>query len=259
MNQDGNLPFNIILKTELMKPKFFLLTVLAFLAVHCKNNKEIQNSEPQNEPDWIWLFDGSTTSQWRDTKTDLFPKHGWEVDGDVLTVLGRTEDQPGGHDIVTKQLYSNFELELEAKLTEGANSGIKYMVTDSFSGKEGIYLGLEYQLIDNERHPDALQGRNGNRKMGALYDLIAPSENYSTQPPGEWNKIRILVDGNQVEHWLNDEKIIEYDRRSLAFEELVSQSKYKDLKDFGEHEEGHILLQGHGNDVSFRAIKIRTW
>ncbi len=242
-----------------MNTKILILIGITLLAVQCKIKEKPQNADPVNEQNWIWLFDGSSTDHWRDTKTDRFPEHGWVVDGDVLTVLGETGDQPGGHDIVTKQLYSNFELELETKLTEGANSGIKYFVTDSFPGNEGKYLGLEYQLIDNERHPDALQGRDGNRKMGALYDLIGPSENSSTHPPGEWNQIRIIVDGNQVEHWLNDEKIIEYDRRSQAFRELVSLSKYSDLENFGELERGRILLQGHGNDVAFRAIRIRTW
>jgi hypothetical protein len=205
------------------------------------------------------LFDGSSTGHWSDTKTDHFPEHGWTVNGEVLTVLGETENQQGGHDIITKNRFRNFELELEVRLTEGANSGIKYVVTDAFPGKEGNFLGLEYQLIDNERHPDAQKGRNGNHKMAALYDMIPPPVDLTINPPGEWNKIKIIVNGNKSEHWLNGEKVLEFDRKSLEFRELVSLSKYKDLKDFGEHEEGHILLQGHGNDVSFRAIKIRTW
>ena len=89
--------------------------------------------------------------------------------------------------------------------------------------------------------------------------MIPPPEDLTINPPGEWNKIRIKLDGDKVEHWFNDEKVLEFDRKSLAFRELVSLSKYKDLKNFGELEEGHILLQGHGNDVSFRDIKIRTW
>jgi len=242
-----------------MNTKIFFLIGLAFLAVQCKNKGKLQNAESVDEQNWVWLFDGSSTDHWRDTKTDQFPEHGWVVADDVLTVLGETEDQPGGHDIVTKQLYSNFELELEARLTEGSNSGIKYIVTDSFPGKEGNYLGLEYQLLDNERHSDAHQGRDGNHKMGALYDMIPPPESISIHPPGEWNKIRIIVDENHVEHCFNDEKIIEFDRRSLSFRELVTLSKYNDLENFGELDQGRILLQGHGNDVSFRTIRIRTW
>lgn len=232
---------------------------MALLVMQCNTKEKPKNAEQIIEQNWIWLFDGSSTDQWRDTNTDQFPEHGWLVEGDVLTVHGETEDQPGGHDIVTKELYSNFELELEAKLTEGSNSGIKYIVTDSFPGNEGIFLGLEYQLLDNERHPDAHEGRDGNHKMGALYDMIPPPDAISINPPGEWNKIRIVVNGNQVEHWFNEKKILEFDRKSADFRDLVSQSKYNNLEKFGELDQGRILLQGHGNDVSFRAIRIRTW
>ena len=242
-----------------MNTKLFFLIGIAILAVQCKNKGAQQNTDQVEGQNWVWLFDGSSSDQWRDTKTDQFPEHGWVVDGDVLTVLGKTEDQPGGHDIVTKQIYSDFELELEVRLTEGANSGIKYMVTDAFPGNEGKFLGLEYQLLDNERHPDAKMGRDGNHKMAGLYDMIAPPEELTINPPGEWNKVRIIVDGDHVEHWLNDERVLEFDRKSLAFRELVALSKYKDLENFGELDQERILLQGHGNDVSFRAIRIRTW
>lgn len=242
-----------------MNTKIFILIGMALLAAQCKTREKPKNVEPADETNWVWLFDGSSTGHWRDTGTDSFPEHGWVVNGDVLTVLGETDNQPGGHDIVSKQLYSNFELKLEVRLTEGANSGIKYFVTDSFPGKEGNFLGLEYQLLDNQRHPDAQQGKDGNHKMGALYDMIPPPEDISIHTPGEWNKVRILVDSNRVEHWLNEEKIITYDRFSKEFRELVSLSKYKDLENFGGLEQGRILLQGHGNDVSFRSIRIRTW
>ena len=142
-----------------MKPKVFLLIGMASLAVQCKNHGTHNNAEPAEEQNWISLFDGSSTDHWRDTKSDHFPEHGWVVEDKVLTVLGETENQQGGHDIISKALYSNFELELEAKLSEGSNSGIKYIVSDSFPGNEGNFLGLEYQLLDNEGHPDALLGR----------------------------------------------------------------------------------------------------
>lgn len=242
-----------------MKTKILLLIGIVFLAVQCKNKGQQQSSEPADQENWVWLFDGSSTDRWMDPQSGQFPEHGWVIADNVLTVLGETEDHPAGHDIVSKELFSNFELELEVNLSEGANSGIKYIVTDSFPGNEGKYLGLEYQLIDNERHADAKLGRDGNRKMGALYDMIPPPENLSINPPGEWNKVRILVDGNHVEQWLNDEKICEFDRKSLGFRELVAISKYNKLDKFGELDKGHILLQGHGNTVSFRNIRIHTW
>ncbi|MCK7531268.1 MAG: DUF1080 domain-containing protein [Marinilabiliales bacterium] len=205
------------------------------------------------------LFDGKSTNAWKDTKSDRFPDNGWVVKDGVLTVLAKTDNQEGGHDIVTREQFSGFELELEVRLSEGANSGIKYLVTNTYPGSEGQYLGLEYQLIDNEKHPDALLGRNGNRKMAALYDILPARENIKINPPGEWNKVKIIVDGNRVEHWLNGEKVIEYDRSLDCFKELVRISKYNKLENFGGQEQGHILLQGHGNEVSFRDIRITTW
>jgi len=244
-----------------MRNQILFLIGIALLTVQCdnKDNPAKVDVETEDEVHWINLFDGSDTDHWRDTKSDQFPEHGWKIEGEVLTVLGETEDQPGGHDIITKDQYGNFELELEVRLTEGANSGIKYLVKNDFPGKEGSYLGLEYQLLDNENHPDALNGRDGNHKMAALYDMIPPPEDLTIHPPGQWNKVRILLDGNKVEQWFNGEKVLDFDRKSLAFRELVSLSKYKDLEKFGESEQGHILLQGHGNDVSFRNVKIRTW
>lgn len=106
-----------------MKTKIILLLGIAFLALQCKTNEKPQNTESLVEQEWVWLFDGSSTDHWRDTKSDHFPEHGWVLSGDVLTDLGETEDQPGGHDVVTKELFSNFELELEVSLTEGSNSG----------------------------------------------------------------------------------------------------------------------------------------
>ncbi len=245
-----------------MKTNILFLLGLAFLAVQCVNRDKQQPSEEAATAEgatWTNLFDGSDTESWRDTGSEQFPKHGWKIEGEILTVLRETEDQPGGHDIVTKKRYGNFELELEARLTEGANSGIKYVVTDAFPGKEGNYLGLEYQLIHNEVHPDAKQGREGNHKMAGLFDLIPPPEEIAINPPGEWNKVRIILDGNKVEHWLNGEKVLEFDRKSLAFRELVSLSKYAELEKFGELDQGHIMLQGHRDEVSFRNIRIRTW
>ena len=242
-----------------MKTKIFLLFVISFFTVQCVNRANKQDAEPAQEDAWTILFDGSNTDEWRDTKSENFPEHGWVVEGKVLTVLGKKEDQPGGHDIISKKRYGNFELELEVNLSEGANSGIKYVVTDDFPGKEGSFLGLEYQLLDNDVHPDALMGRDGNHKMAGLYDIIPPPEDLSINTPGEWNKVRIILDGNKVEHWFNDEKVLDFDRKSLAFRELVSLSKYSDLENFGELESGYLLLQGHGNDVSFRNIRIHTW
>jgi len=150
-------------------------------------------------------------------------------------------------------------LQLEFKLTEGANSGIKYFVTE---GEDGV-LGLEYQLLDDERHPDAKLGAAGNRKLGSLYDLIPRPEmatNLGIAPRiGAWQHARIVVrPDNHVEHWLNGIKVVEYERGSPLFQALVARSKYAGFAKFGLADAGPILLQDHGDEVHFRSIKIRS-
>ncbi|HUX55657.1 MAG TPA: DUF1080 domain-containing protein [Bacteroidales bacterium] len=233
-----------------------LLIAILFSQCATESSQQAKNDNPIKRQ--IILFDGKSADAWKDIKSDNFPEHGWIVKDGVLTVEATTPEHEGGHDIVTKEQFSSFELELEVRLSEGANSGIKYMVIDSYPGSEGQYLGLEYQLIDNEKHPDALLGRNGNRKMAALYDVLPARENILINPPGEWNKVKIVVDGNRVEHWLNAKLVLAYIRGSDSYKELVLLSKYYKLKNFGEQEKGHILLQGHGNEVSFRNIRITT-
>lgn len=242
-----------------MKIKYISILLLAFFLL--QNSTAISKNKKQNEVEkkQITLFDGSSTDAWRDTKSENFPEHGWKVENGILTVLAKTDEQDGGHDIITKKKFSNFVLELEVLLTEGANSGVKYFIVDSYPGKEGQFLGLEYQLIDNERHPDAKQGRNGNRKMAALYDILPTRADITVNPPGEWNKVKIVSKDKYVAHWINDKKAVEYTRKSDSFNELVNLSKYNKLENFGGQKKGHILLQGHGNEVSFRNIKITTW
>ena len=242
-----------------MNTKILKVLLIAILFSQCATLSSQQAKIDNTKKRQIILFDGKSTDSWKDIKSDHFPENGWNLKDRVLTVLAKTDNQEGGHDIVTKEKFSNFKLELEVRLSEGANSGIKYIVIDSYPGAEGQYLGLEYQLIDNERHEDALLGRNGNRRMAALYDIIPARENIKINPPGEWNKVKIIVNGNRVEHWLNGEKVIEYDRSLDCFKELVRISKYNKLANFGGQEQGHILLQGHGNEVSFRDIIITVW
>lgn len=217
----------------------------------------IANSQEKKKKS-IVLFDGKSTNAWMDTKTKEFPEHGWKTENGILTVLATTENSEGGHDIISKDQFSNFELELEVRLSEGANSGVKYKVVNTYPGNKN-YLGLEYQLIDNERHEDAKLGRNGNRKMAALYDILPARENIKINPAGEWNKVKIVVEGNHVEHWLNGQQAVVYSINSDSYNELVRLSKYNNLENFGGQKQGHILLQGHGNEVSFRNIKITTW
>lgn len=210
---------------------------------------------------WELLWDGKTTKGWRGGKLDHFPESGWEINNGELSVLatGGGESTAGG-DIVTEKMYANFEMKADFKITEGANSGIKYYVDTELNKGEGSSIGLEFQILDDARHPDAKLGSKvGSRTAGSLYDLIQADVNKHMNPIGEWNTAHIISINNKVEHWLNDVKVLEYERGSDAFLQLVSESKYKDWPNFGLLEKGNILLQDHGDLVSFKNIKIKTY
>ncbi len=207
---------------------------------------------------WKLLFDGQSSKGWRKAYAEIFPEKGWKIENGILSVLPATgaESQNGG-DIVTVDEYSNFELLLQTKITDGANSGVKYFVTEQEVNNPGSAIGLEYQILDDVLHPDAKLGNHeGSRTFASLYDLIK-AQNKRVNAMGQWNNVRIISLNNHVEHWLNGFKVLEYDRGSAEFRKLVSESKYKDFKAFGEAEKGHILLQDHGNEVFFRSIKLR--
>ncbi len=206
------------------------------------------------------LWDGKTTKGWVSARNNTsFPESGWRIsNGELHVQEANGQESTNGGDIVTEQQYKAFELKFDFKLDEGANSGLKYFVTLA-EKTNGSAIGLEYQILDDERHPDAKLGRDGNRTLASLYDLIASKKIQNAQHKiGEWNQglIRVYPD-DRVEHWLNGFKVLEYKRGSEEFKALVKASKYKDWKDFGMAAQGHILLQDHGNHVVFRSIKIK--
>ena len=215
---------------------------------------------------WRLLWDGKTSEGWRGAKRSDFPEKGWVINEGVLTVEATDGgESTGPGDIVTDMQFSDFELELEFMITEGANSGIKYFVQTSLNQGAGSAIGCEFQLLDDKVHPDAKLGVSGNRTLAGLYDLIPPG-NLSVQGSakrfngvGSWNKARIVSKGGKVSHWLNNEKTLEYHRHTPMFEALVAYSKYQKWENFGQWPEGHILLQDHGDTVHFRNIKIREF
>jgi Domain of Unknown Function (DUF1080) len=222
-------------------------------------------SDAERRAGWKLLWDGKTSKGWRSAKAPSFPEKGWSIHDGMLTVepSGGGEAVNGG-DIITTKDYSSFELSIDFRLTPGANSGIKYFVDPNLLKGDGSAIGLEFQLLDDALHPDAKMGRDGNRTLGSLYDLITarnlsdstfPVKRYN--PPGEWNRAVVIVRGSHVEHWLNGFKVVEYERGSKAFRDLVAISKYAKWPNFGEWKQGPILLQDHGNRVDFRSIKLR--
>ena len=228
--------------------------------IYVMNTIPNQLTDYEQKNGWKLLFDGETTKGWRGAYKDGFPDKGWQVKDGTITVLSSEgHESANGGDIVTLDQYKAFDLSFDFKLTPGANSGLKYFVTLK-EKNEGSAIGLEYQVLDDKIHPDAKLGKDGNRTMASLYDLIpAVKPERFIHPIGQWNTGRIIVyPNNHVEHYLNGIKVLEYERGSAAFRSLVAVSKFKVWPDFGEAKEGHILLQDHGNEVSFRSIKIQV-
>ena len=237
------------------------------VAVYAPEISYLQNQLTSDEirKGWRLLWDGKTSEGWRGAKLNAFPEKGWNIEEGTLSVLssGGAESRNGG-DIVTTEAFSNFELSVDFKLTKGANSGIKYFVDPGLNMGQGSAIGLEFQVLDDKEHPDAKKGKNGNRTVGSLYDLIR-AENFENSRGknfngiDNWNNARIVVRGGHVEHWLNNVKVVEYDRFSQTFKALVEKSKYEKWENFGTIPAGRILLQDHGDHVSFRSIKIREF
>lgn len=262
-----------------MKKSYLALASSAFLMAACFTGcnccKEASTqaeepffeacSEPNVLPEsmakdgWVLLFDGKTTEGWKSARGESFPEEGWTIADGTLQVCaeGGAESVRGG-DIVTIKQYGNFWLSVDFMLTPGANSGIKYFVRpDLYTVSDASAIGCEFQVLDDELHPDAKLGVNGNRTLASLYDLItADKENVPVDKYG-WNTAWVKVQGNHVEHWLNGVKVVEYDRNTQMFNALVAYSKYRNWENFGNHETGHILLQEHGDHVSYRNVMIK--
>ena len=215
-------------------------------------------SEREAAEGWALLWDGRTTEGWHSHKAPEFPSKGWHIEDGMLVVEKADGAESGnGGDIISDRKYHNFELTFDFRLTEGANSGVKYFVNpDVNNAMSGSSIGCEFQVLDDEKHPDAKLGVNGNRTLGSLYDLIpAPADKPFRK--GFFNTGKVVVRGNHVEHWLNDVKLLEYERNNQMWDAFVDYSKYKDWVNFGNFETGHILIQDHGDKVYYKNIKIK--
>ncbi|MDH5366523.1 MAG: DUF1080 domain-containing protein [Cyclobacteriaceae bacterium] len=210
---------------------------------------------------WILMFDGTTSEGWRGYGKDHFPA-GWEITDGTIKMIGSGRGEAGaedGGDIIYNQEFGNFHFKLEWKVSEGGNSGIFYL------GQENTELGPiwrtapEMQVLDNEKHPDATMGKDGNRMAGSLYDLI-PAKPQNAKAAGEWNQVEIIVYKGTVVHKQNGETVLEYHLWTPEWDELVAGSKFPGLNpDWAKvASKGLIGLQDHGDDVWFRNLKIKN-
>ena len=247
------------------RPAILTLVVASCLCVACaaaQRPNELTTAE--RAAGWRLLFDGRSLAGWRGLGYDSVPTAHWRVvDGAIAKmptakVQRQADGQPAaGGDLMTVDSFRDFELAFEWRVTPGANSGVKYNVSEELSLKHAgnhAALGFEYQVLDDVLHPD---NKVATHRAGGLYDIVAPIATKPLRPVGEWNSARIVLLGNHGEHWLNGVKIVEYDLATPRLDSLLEKSKYKPIPDFAERRSGHIILQDHGDEVYFRNIKIR--
>lgn len=205
-------------------------------------------TKKEQKTGWSLLFDGKTFNGWK-----MLANDGWEISKGELIAIGTANGKQ--MDLLTVGQFDDFELCFEFKISKESNSGVKYLVSNDYPEQKGVFLGLEYQILDDENfiYPE----RGIFRSSSSLYDLI-PAKKKKIVPLGNWNTARIIVKRNIIQHWLNGFKVLEYDRNNNLFASLVEKSKYRNLENFGKSEKGYILLQNEGSPISFRNIKIRS-
>lgn len=242
-----------------------MLAAAFVFSLSCKSTKmggsadNNQLSKKEKEEGWVLLFDGKTSEGWKGYNKDHFPT-GWEIVDGTLHCIGSGQGEAGGRDggdIVTTKEYSNFRLRLEWKIAPGGNSGIFYLGKDNSEFPQIYYTAPEMQVLDNERHPDARAGKDGNRMAGSLYDLI-PAVPQNAKPAGEWNTVEIEVYRGSVWHRQNGQTVLEYHLWTDKWNQMVADSKFPALNPDWANvaKSGVIALQDHGDDVWYRNIRI---
>jgi len=213
---------------------------------------------------WTLLFDGTTLRGWRGLGRDTVPTAHWVVENGAIRKIPsgkiprQADGQPlAGGDLMTVDAFDDFELSFEWKVTPGANSGVKYNVSEAFSlanAANHAALGFEYQVLDDDRHED---GKLASHRSAALYDMVDPNAQKRLRPVGEWNRSAIVFRGKHGEHWLNGAKVVEFDLGTPRMDSLLAKSKYRTIPSFADRRRGHIVLQDHGDEVWYRSVKLR--
>jgi hypothetical protein len=243
--------------------RFAVVALCTFVFPLCAQEPPPNSLSPtEKQQGWKLLFDGKTLNGWRAYRPSKSGKH-WVVEDNCLkNPKGTGRPETGGGEILTTEQFTDFDFRFEWRIAPGGNSGVIYFVKERlghpgprmFGGDDGTGpVGHEYQLLDDERHPDA---QTPSHRAGALYALIAPNAAKHLKPVGEFNASRILVQGKHVEHWLNGAKIVEYELQSPALSQLIAESKYKTLPGFGTKLKTAIQIQDHGDEIWFRNVKI---
>jgi hypothetical protein len=228
-----------------MKKLALSLLVIASSAALFAADNELAATEKADG--WKLLFDGKTAAGWRGYKQKTFPAKGWKIENGVLQKIAGER----GGDIVTEKTFGDYEFAWEWKLAPGGNNGVKYLVTEDRAGAPGH----EYQMIDDGKHPDAKGA--GTHLTAAFYDVLPTAANKPLKPAGDWNQSRLIVRGNHIEHWLNGQKVLEYELGSEVVKAALAKSKFKNAKGFGDKISGHIMLTDHGDGCAFRNLKLR--
>ena len=243
--------------------KIILSAAIVAILLACESKKDSDSKNQEKETPlntlteseisegWQLLFDGTSTNQWKQfNKSTMSPA--WIAKNGSLT-LDKSLKNGTDHDIVTRQEFENFELKLEWKIDSCGNSGIMFNVVDNGKYSYPYETGAEMQVLDNRYHPDAVFEKH---RAGDLYDLIA-AKSASVNPPPQWNAVRIISNQENVEFWLNRQKVVQFKMHDPAWRQMIKNSKFKDYPDFGLSKKGRIALQDHGDNVWFRNIKIK--
>jgi hypothetical protein len=240
-----------------MKLLNIILSCVLVLGITTSCGSNGNSKKASKDDGFVSIFDGKTTTGWRGYDKPTFPESGWDVvDGTLHCIGSGTGEAGSGGDIIYDKKLENFELDLEWKISEGGNSGI-FILAQEIPNEPIWKSGLEMQILDNEKHPDAKLGVNGDRMAGSLYDLI-PAKPQNTKPAGEWNHAHILVYQGTVVFSQNGANVVEFHLWTEDWKKMVENSKFKDFEWFvNPAKEGYIGLQDHGNDVWFRNIKLK--